>query len=263
MACVRDFFEPEDLDEQKRSGVFSQLVQWMEWYLMHGVEHFLVYKFNVTDSIEESILRPYLDAGLATMVYFDSCPNHPRWRHGYEMNDCLFRAKNHAEWLMPAIDVDEYIYLPGGLAHGLDLFGDLDQVHSLEFQRMRFAKAVPNQLDISAKKYEAMTAGARGLRNPKQFVHVDSVYRVSTHGTELHDEDKSAIEVDPNVSVIHHYRFPYHDKDKADQIDESLSSDVAALTEALRRRFGLQNSQEVQKLLQKLAVTRPRNCHPR
>eukprot|EP00438_Fugacium_kawagutii_P016905 Skav202211 [mRNA] locus=scaffold5327:71922:75413:- [translate_table: standard] len=271
MACVRDLFEPSDLDKRKRIGAFSLLVQWMEWSLMNGVGHFLVYKFSGNDSIEEDILKPYLDAGVATMVYFEFCQNYHRTRHGHTINDCLFRAKSHAEWLMPVIDVDEYLYVPGGLVRSLKnsegVFGSLDQVHSLEFKRIRFEKAPLDQLDISSTRYEPLLPQDPGWKNPKQFVHVDSVYRVSTHETIVFDKNKTGHKIDPETAVIHHYRFPFNKTGSGDAngsataTDESLLIDVAPLTEAIRRRFGLGNSPlDVQKLLQKLARTSPPNC---
>eukprot|EP00438_Fugacium_kawagutii_P033490 Skav230643 [mRNA] locus=scaffold1673:405306:406514:+ [translate_table: standard] len=256
MACVRDLYEP--LKESRRNGVFKELIQWMEWSLMNGVGHILVYTFGCPDALEETLLTPYLAAGVATIVHYDNSPKHPRTRHGYLINDCLFRARNHAQWLMPVIDVDEYLYVRGGLAHAFKqgVFGNLEQVHSLTFKRKRFAKAAINQLDISSTRYDE--EDSKGWWNPKQVVHVDSVYRVSTHGTEVFDKKKAAIKVDPEIAVIHHYRNSYKKTgdETANATDTKLLADVAPLTEAIRHRFGLQDSQEVQKFLEKLAQAR-------
>eukprot|EP00438_Fugacium_kawagutii_P016587 Skav204208 [mRNA] locus=scaffold985:351046:351858:- [translate_table: standard] len=266
MACVRDVFEKPGQDQQKRSGVFSLLVQWMEWSLMQGVEHFLVYKFNITDFSQEEILRPYLDAGVASMVYFNSCPDYHRTRHGHAINDCLFRAKGHAQWLMPVIDIDEYLYVPGGgFAHALkeEVFGNLDHVHSLAFKRTHFVKeAARNQLDISYSRYTPLQPRSRGSVNPKVVVRADSVHQVSTHETVISDDGKDGIDIDPKTAVIHHYRLPYGRKapNVKDYIDESLLVDVAPLTEALRQRFGLQNSREVHELLERFGQTSAPSC---
>eukprot|EP00438_Fugacium_kawagutii_P026179 Skav211353 [mRNA] locus=scaffold677:43953:45368:+ [translate_table: standard] len=278
MACVRDLFErPEQDQGSMRVGVFSLLVQWMEWSLMKGVEHFLVYKFNSSDSVEEEILKPYLDAGVASMVYFDSCPDYHRTRHGHAINDCLFRAKGHAQWLMPVIDIDEYLYIPGqgGLAHALEeeVFGNLDQVHSLAFKRTHFEKAALNQLDISSTRFTPLEPGDQGWGNPKVIVRTDSVFQVSTHETVMSDIWKHGIDVDPKTAIIHHYRFPYDDADETENataelipdgnetIDESLLIDVVPLTEAIQQRFGLQNSHEVHELLERLAQVSAPSCH--
>eukprot|EP00438_Fugacium_kawagutii_P019344 Skav204101 [mRNA] locus=scaffold1472:121695:123185:+ [translate_table: standard] len=263
MACVRDLYEP--LKKSKRNGIFKELVQWMEWSLMNGVGHFLVYTFGGPGSLEDFLLKPYVAAGVVTVVHFDMCLRHPRTRHGYLINDCLFRAKNHAEWLMPVFDVDEYLYVRGGLANAFkeNVFGNLDDVHSLTFKRIRFAKAKTNQLDISSAHYER-PGGFRDWKNPKQFIHVDSVYRVSTHLSEVFAGDRAAVQVDPKIAVIHHYRHPYagdadDDKD-ANETDESLLGDVARLTEAIRQRFRLKDSQDVGTFLERLAEARVPPC---
>ena len=51
MACVRDIFDEAPVHEWQGvfSGVFKQLVEWMEWSLIHGIEHFMVYTFDGTD----------------------------------------------------------------------------------------------------------------------------------------------------------------------------------------------------------------------
>ena len=51
MACVRDIFDEDPVHEWQGvfSGVFKQLVEWMEWSLMHGIEHFMVYTFDGND----------------------------------------------------------------------------------------------------------------------------------------------------------------------------------------------------------------------
>lgn len=51
------------------------------------------------------------DIGVATRVHFNFNPTKSRTRVGYASNDCLFRAKNHAQWLLINVDVDEYIFI--------------------------------------------------------------------------------------------------------------------------------------------------------
>ena len=56
MACVRDIFEGHG------NGEFKQLVEWMEWSLLHGVEHFLLYTFDGSDAAVQDIYTKYLEA---------------------------------------------------------------------------------------------------------------------------------------------------------------------------------------------------------
>lgn len=56
MACVRDIFEGHG------NGEFKQLVAWMEWSLLPGVEHFLLYTFDGSDAAVQDIYTKYLEA---------------------------------------------------------------------------------------------------------------------------------------------------------------------------------------------------------
>ena len=78
---------------------------------MHGTSHFMFYTFKGVAFAEKDILNPYLDAGLATRVHFDIYPEDSLVRFGYAANDCLYRSKHHARWLLTNVDMDEYIVL--------------------------------------------------------------------------------------------------------------------------------------------------------
>lgn len=99
-------------------------------------------------------------------------------RVGYASNDWLFRAKNHAQWLLTNVDVDEYIFYSGG-GHCRTAWDEIlrsfhedpDKVHSISLQRIRFTRAVPNKLEIlSMHRVPAMEPFDT---IPKQIVHVD------------------------------------------------------------------------------------------
>ena len=117
MACVRDIFYNPNWEtvtgDHAFSGVFKQWVEWMEWSSMHGLEHFLLYTFEGTGAAAKEIIAPYLDAGIASRVHFQFYAENTFTRQGHVMNDCLYRAKNHAKWLAVSVDVDEYMVFPG------------------------------------------------------------------------------------------------------------------------------------------------------
>ena len=86
---------------------------WMEFQLLHGVDHFLVYTQHGTDVSVLDLYEPYIKAGLATRVHFNVSA---KLSTGYQTqpwmaNDCLYRAKGHTRWLMPTVDADEYFRL--------------------------------------------------------------------------------------------------------------------------------------------------------
>ena len=80
---------------------------------MHGLDHFLIYTFEGTDLAAIDLMKPYLDAGVASRVHFQFFYALEMARQGHFMNDCLYRAKNHAKWLTTSVDVDEYLVFPG------------------------------------------------------------------------------------------------------------------------------------------------------
>lgn len=117
MACVRDiFYMPTPRNHVQGgpfSGPFKQWIEWMEWSSMHGLEHFLIYTFEGTDLATKDLMTPHLDAGIASRVHFQFYHRSNLVRFGRLMNDCIYRAKNHAKWLATSVDVDEYMVFPG------------------------------------------------------------------------------------------------------------------------------------------------------
>ena len=116
VACVRDIFVDEDPKHVSEifSGPFKQLVEWLEFHHLHGVDHFLVYTFKGTDEAAKDPLTPYLKSGLASRIHFQHYPVVTLIRQHYVVNDCLYRAKSHAKWLLTAVDIDEYIHMTSG-----------------------------------------------------------------------------------------------------------------------------------------------------
>ena len=113
VACIRDVW-PEE-----RTGL-RKLPQWMEFHLQHGVEHFLIYTVNLDSQVLVDLYEPYIKSGVATRVHFNEevVGADPESFHGpiqaQLLGDCLYRFKNHATWILPAIDTDEFINMKDG-----------------------------------------------------------------------------------------------------------------------------------------------------
>eukprot|EP00438_Fugacium_kawagutii_P010601 Skav209972 [mRNA] locus=scaffold3013:67533:69618:- [translate_table: standard] len=262
MACVPDLFDadPEHPENTVHSsGAFSLLVQWMEWYWMNGVEHFLVYSFDGYSIFKKdmAVLNPYFDAGVASMIDFDSFPSNALSRKGHLMNDCLFRAKNHAQWLIAGFDLDDFLYVPQKLAPALkdrSILSDPTRFHTLAFTKLRFTKAKTNQVILSSGQYEPCK-NQTGCLRPKQVVNVDYAYRLSIYQAELFDEGKLE-HLMPRSATVRSYSLPFNCTElrKArNATDDRLLTHVASLTEALRRRFKLQGAEDVPIFLNLLA----------
>eukprot|EP00435_Cladocopium_sp_Y103_P029231 s2953_g7.t1 len=62
--CLRDVWPDEKVG-------LRQLPQWMEFHLLHGVEHFLIYTINIDSKILVDLYEPYIKSGVATRVHFN------------------------------------------------------------------------------------------------------------------------------------------------------------------------------------------------
>lgn len=76
--------------------------EWIEYYLLQGVDHFYIYNNNGTDNTEE-IIKPYIDKGIVTWREY---PGLGKQAHIY--NDAVDNYKNETQW-MGFIDIDEFI----------------------------------------------------------------------------------------------------------------------------------------------------------
>ena len=125
VACVREIFAPErpnslQVDQSAFAPALKMLVQWMEYNWLHGIDHFFIYTFNGTERAIKDVMEPYLKSGVATRIHFDNYPGNKILRQQQVANDCLYRAKNHAKWALPSLDIDEYFRItskqvfPGG-----------------------------------------------------------------------------------------------------------------------------------------------------
>eukprot|EP00439_Symbiodinium_sp_Y106_P019304 s4087_g2.t1 len=144
----------------------SLIPQWMEFYLLHGVDHFLVYTSGITHAAVLEMYAPYIKAGVATRVHVNTTGT---YAHGDAhkrliMNDCLYRMKNHAQWLMASVDVDEYIRLAENNSVG-------------DYMRTAWDKIASEHVTWSCPKY---------LVRPTLVTGVDIHYPISwENGTQI------------------------------------------------------------------------------
>lgn len=283
VACVRDIFvdtNPRHLGESF-SGPFKQLVEWLEFNHMHGIDHFFFYTFHGTEDAAKEIMTPYMNDGLASRIHFEHYPGVNVVRQHYVIRDCLYRAKNHANWLLPTIDVDEYIHMTGGhifaggvvpkdyLRTAWDSIvrynkAEKKKIQTIKFYRFRFARGPPGQLDIAsvwreASLQEGRSGHIRAL--PKYVCNVHLSYDPHIHGAMF----SSFLGVGQNVLVANHYRnakgvrIEYGDNFTqlpdalATVKDEALVPSVALVEEAIRQRF----SEDPRILLRRLGEKRP------
>lgn len=76
--------------------------EWIEYYLMIGIDHFYLYNNNSTDNYQE-ILCPYIEKGIVTLVEWPEVPGQiTAFRHWYE------HYRNETNWIS-FLDLDEFL----------------------------------------------------------------------------------------------------------------------------------------------------------
>mmetsp|Transcript_14752 Transcript_14752/g.32558 ORF Transcript_14752/g.32558 Transcript_14752/m.32558 type:complete len:563 (-) Transcript_14752:121-1809(-) len=266
-ACVREVF----LTNQSNAPL-KLLPEWMEFHVMHGVEHFFIYTFDDTDPGMEAVMTPYINSGLATRIHFNQYPER-HVRHHRLMTDCLFRAKNRATWLMPTIDTDEYLHVDPTVFKGQDTPKDYlntawdavidhfqanrSEVYSLNFELYRFSRSPRNLVEISSMFREEKNNKNNEGRS-KFVVNVHNVHGLWIHFPTNWNEGTYAINVPKQLLYGNHYRYEDHilygQKDPTANIrDQSLAGEVQPLMKALEKRFG----EEPRQLLERLSYLSP------
>jgi len=211
---------------------------------MHGIDHFLFYTFDDTAEEVMDIYRPYLDAGVATRVHMEipdrfdrhwtfEADDKSRFNSGWTTNDCLYRTKNHAKWLLPTIDVDEFIRTNSSIKDVLTelMDGRLATVRSVNFRRYIFLRPQgTDSLLISSAMREAQTQSFS-----KFVVNPAAVNALFVHWPTSWDEGAVEVTVPPETAVIEHFRTINETTTTFN--DPVLVAEAAALQQALESRF--------------------------
>eukprot|EP00438_Fugacium_kawagutii_P005885 Skav214420 [mRNA] locus=scaffold586:227095:228615:+ [translate_table: standard] len=263
VACVRDVY-PNAI-----SGL-RMLPQWLEFHHQHGVEHFIMYTVNLDSETLVDLWEPYIKSGLVTRVHFDkdfetnSGHNHTELV-GPMMQDCLYRVKHHATWLLPHVDIDEFFNMKDGslfeggqvpdnylgtswdaIVKGKGL--EINEVHSIQFPLYRFAVAEPGQIELSSVLREPDVQPT----NPKYVVNTKVAKTIFSHWVTSWENGAQGLALSPDIGIAHHYREP-HDYALAENIqantsDNSMLQYVPRLSSALTERFHEETSQLLNRL---------------
>ncbi|CAJ1358254.1 unnamed protein product [Effrenium voratum] len=232
--------------------------QWLEYSLMHGVGHFLLYTQDGMDEEFLRVYRPYLEQGLATRIHITPVKTHfehyhavHHSTHNWVANDCLYRAKHHARWVLPTIDWDEYLIVKEGAParwHGPNFMANLwdqvaaeaslthNEVHAVMLSRYQFAVSPASELDTTSTLRERKVA--RKLL--KYVVNPDVVNSVFVHWPTSWAEGTFALKLKRGVASLNHYRLSEEEVGEGNGMvrDEALVPEVPAIANALRARFG-------------------------
>jgi len=268
LACVRDVWPSKALG-------LRMLPQWIEFNLLHGVDHFIIYTVNVHAEFLPDLYEPYIQSGVATRVHIDrkiegeKQDQFHRDLHSWQANDCLYRAKNHATWVLPSLDVDEYFQMKDGSIFGILAGGmvprdylrssweaialskgfEVDEVCSIEFRFYRFKLAPIGQVEVSSVLREQRLQPTLG----KYVLNAKLSYAAHIHFLSAYKNGSRIIRLSPKVGLGHHYREPHQYTKKngvqANVTDTSMLRYASELSSALEQRF----RQKTEKLLTDLA----------
>jgi len=228
----------------------SLIPQWMEFYLLHGVDHFLVYTSGITHAAVLEMYAPYIKAGVATRVHVNTTGT---YAHGDAhkrliMNDCLYRMKNHAQWLMPSVDVDEYFRLAENNSVGDYMRTAWDKiasehaptlVNTISMARVRFDRPLSvfydNLLVNTSFRFPVTWSCPKYLVRPTLVTGVDIHYPISW-------ENGTQIAIPMSQGFASHYRVVIRPADLAPKglvtvRDETLVADSPRIGLALENRF--------------------------
>ena len=115
------------------------LKEWIEYYLMMGVEHFYLTNHLSKDNYME-VLQPYIDKGLVTLRHEarETTNDYYHWRHIQDdaYRFALEKTRTSAEWLL-VVDTDEFI-VPLKQDRFVDCLPAYDQFASVGFHWKTF-----------------------------------------------------------------------------------------------------------------------------
>ena len=243
MACVRNLWN----DPAANVSGLRDFPQWLDYHHVHGIDHFIIYTTSDMSPALQEVYQPYIDEGLVTRVHLDE-PAERCWcstcmQQLLIANDCLYRAKGHARWLLPTLDVDEYLRVRSSedVTAMLDEQANLnanEMVNSVIFKKYRFARRLTGDVEISSPRYSHVAED----KAMKYVVNVSLVKAVSIH----HPVQAQGMRIylQPTVAAINHYRHPTWMETDAHSFvnytDDSLLTKVPMLEETLKRRYGQQ-----------------------
>jgi len=238
-ACVGPAWEEKQHSE---ANGFVMMPQWLEYNLLHGIEHFLFYTTSESEDRHYDILKPYLEKGIATRIHLHT--NDTDFSREGELqqliaNDCLYRMKHRTEWLIPTMDVDEYIRQTDGEYDfnslvpeqlGVHIKGSM--IHSLMFGRYTFRHPEdPKDFQLTSIYREKELANAM----PKFVVKPDLVYALYTHWPTSWSGESYPLGLPADSLVAHHYRTT--NKDSTTEKDKALYRQHKVLWNQLESRF--------------------------
>jgi len=244
-ACIS---EPlyHDRSRPEASGILL-LPQWLEYYAKRGVEHFFVYVLPGSASQTISrIVEPYAKQGMISLL--DASLGHESHfkmdfssRVGIQAaqdffeNDCLYRAKSKADFLIPTIDADEYFAWDDIPSRLLQYEGS--EHYALTFGRYLFShpSSVYDSLQIESKYRQK----ALSPMCPKFILRPEVCHTLFIHWPTSWDAGYKQLGLPASELKVAHFRT-VKNVSSQNVIDEHFSAQASQMRASLKDRYGVE-----------------------
>ena len=219
--------------------VAFDIVEWIEYYRLMGVDHFVIYNFT-SDPLTDKVLRYYVNTGLLEVVQWH-IPNHviPK-KHYYELvkyneihsagqfamnNDFLYRVYWSSKFVIN-VDLDEFIVpldgstdfkkliakLPSNVCHYL-IRNTLFPLTLGQTKEQFYNRDASIKYNLKTVLYRKRNDYIFPLRwRTKYIAHTKCSKLLWLHNVLEYRESDLAVEkhvVDENTALVFHYRKPF------------------------------------------------------
>jgi len=197
------------------------LKEWIEYYLMLGVEHFYLCNHKSQDNCQE-VLQPYVDRGLVTLVQSTRDTQNTECGHvanqlGY-YNTILEEVRDQVEWLA-LFDLDEFL-VPMQDADMVQLLERYPNFAAVSFNWILYGtggvQRVPSDalmIDVLHKRAKTAEITTKSIVRPRyvkemRCPHVPQLLpgfmKCNEDGKPFWDKD-CTLPGEPTIARLHHY----------------------------------------------------------
>ncbi|CAO4373578.1 unnamed protein product [Caenorhabditis nigoni] len=194
------------------------LIEFIEYYKLQGVDHFLIYSFKSTQETEH-LLNFYTNSSTNLEIIRigneTKCLNRHRCRHEMQLQDCVFRNQYKAEWVV-TVDLDERIMPIDEDSTLLSLTRKRrnSKISELRFRcqwTLRYSDVPPGPPQIEnlpMTVWHNTSHVAPQNHTTKSIIRPENVDSMGVHGVQKFSDPKFIVElIEPEVAVVRHYRY--------------------------------------------------------
>ncbi|CAJ0606904.1 unnamed protein product [Cylicocyclus nassatus] len=200
------------------SPKWLMLIEFIEYYLLQGAQHFYIYKQNA-DILTEAVLRTYINEGIIEVIEINeetNCLKRHRCRHEMQLQDCTYRSRGRSKWVA-TVDLDERI----SMNSGKDLKNFIKSVDKESYGELRFrCRWVLRQAEAPTDPTLWRSEGAQipmaiwhntshvapVNHTSKSIIQPLKVEGMSVHQVLRFSPDADAFLVPSETAVVRHYR---------------------------------------------------------